>query len=369
MVSSKRLIFTQQIAFFDFSSVDLSSLLAGLKGSPKWAWILHDKDDSEKHIHVYLEYDKQKNSGSLVKELAVLNVPEPAIEYAKSKVGCLGYLTHSTDKAKSKHQYSADEIHSNFDVATEWKQEAEKMKTKDDYLSEFDSMLQSGLCRTVSDFKIEIAPVLYAKYATEIKRLCECYLERAKSMDAEKVVYFISGLSGSGKTEYSKHLAKKNYGSSVYISDGGERPLDSYDGEKCIVLNEMRGGMLTYRDWLALLDNTTNSKIGARFQNKDMSNCQCIIINSIQGINEFVREANPTSEDSYQFFRRVSTYIVCDDWRIVNKSLATLKIDVYSLSTETKKMEMLKPGVPVQWDITYFDHRAHSLAMLGLDSD
>ena len=59
---------TQQVSFL---KSDIESVLNDLKGSPRWAWILHDKDVDDKgvlkapHVHIWIEYDKQKNLPAL----------------------------------------------------------------------------------------------------------------------------------------------------------------------------------------------------------------------------------------------------------------------------------------------------------------
>ncbi|MGM8317295.1 AAA family ATPase, partial [Clostridium perfringens] len=79
--------------------------------------------------------------------------------------------------------------------------------------------------------------------------------------------YFVTGKSGTGKTTYAKQLAKEK-GYSVYISSGSNDVLDSYQGQDCIILDDLRPSCMGLSDLLKMLDNNTSSTVKSRYKNK-----------------------------------------------------------------------------------------------------
>lgn len=90
---------------------------------PFYAYIKHDNDTPGKvepkdpesgiHYHFYLEYSNARSFASVATELGVPVTMLQGIRVNKKAV--LQYLTHENDP--SKHHYSLEDIHSNFDVA------------------------------------------------------------------------------------------------------------------------------------------------------------------------------------------------------------------------------------------------------------
>lgn len=86
---------------------------------PKWAYICHDKDDSNHvHYHLYVEYDNPRSFASVANEL---HIPVNQLQGVISKRGILSYLTH--DNEPDKHHYDESEIFSNFDIVEEKKED------------------------------------------------------------------------------------------------------------------------------------------------------------------------------------------------------------------------------------------------------
>lgn len=92
---------------------------------PYYAYIKHDKDNRDKvdpkdpesgiHYHFYLEFANARSYASVATELGI---PVTMLQGIKvNKKAILQYLTHENDP--SKHHYSPEEIHSNFDVLLE----------------------------------------------------------------------------------------------------------------------------------------------------------------------------------------------------------------------------------------------------------
>lgn len=78
---------------------------------PKYAYILHDKDNTDPHYHYYIEFESPRSLNAVAKEL---DIPCNMLEQIYSKKGILAYLTH--ENQPDKYHYNSDTIVSNFDV-------------------------------------------------------------------------------------------------------------------------------------------------------------------------------------------------------------------------------------------------------------
>lgn len=116
----------------------------------------------------------------------------------------------------------------------------------------------------------------------------------------------MSGASGVGKTSYSQYFAEQR-GYSYSVSGSSNDPLESYNGEKCLILDELRPEDWSFSDLLKLLDNNTGSMIKSRFHNKFFVG-DLIIITSHYDVYKFAEMLkNSQGEDLKQFYRRCDT--------------------------------------------------------------
>ena len=85
--------------------VDIQSVIRSKKSIKQWAYILHDKDDTAKHYHIYLNFG---SSGVDTKQVGEwFGLQESQVEKIKGrKTDALQYLTHADNKQKYKYQYS-----------------------------------------------------------------------------------------------------------------------------------------------------------------------------------------------------------------------------------------------------------------------
>lgn len=73
--------------------------------------INHDKDETEVHTHVYLEYSTPRKVSTVAN---LLEVEGNFIELIKNKKGYLRYLTHMDET--DKHKYDESEVYTNSEV-------------------------------------------------------------------------------------------------------------------------------------------------------------------------------------------------------------------------------------------------------------
>ena len=93
----------------DKLSVDIQETCMKYKTIKQWAYILHDKDDTRPHYHIYLNFSPSSCDTKMV--ASWFGIAENFIEKVKGrKTDMLLYLTHGNESQKNKHQYSVDEV-------------------------------------------------------------------------------------------------------------------------------------------------------------------------------------------------------------------------------------------------------------------
>ena len=306
-----------------------------------WLYILHDKDtyteEDEKrnnehkkgtlkkaHYHIYL---RLKDSTNIKYIASAFNVPENFVSRVKGKwVDVLLYATHRN--APEKHQYSDEEVVSNFDFTTVRDKE-EKKKSDNKYLDTIIDKIDSGEIREYNLTKY-ISMKDYIKFERQIKRAFEYRTQKMKGIDRDMKCIYIQGVSGAGKTTYAKRIAEdKNM--SYYISSGSNDVLDDYKGEDCIILDDLRPSCMGLSDLLKMLDNNTSSSVKSRFKNKVLE-CRLIIITTTLPIETFFRNVfSEEVESAIQLYRRCSVLIKMD----------LKSMDLYSFNNTTRVYDYL----------------------------
>ena len=98
----KQCLVTSNVEYF---KGDVQEIIKSHKTIKQWAYILHDKDDTAKHYHIYLNFG---SSGVDTKQVGEwFGLQESQVEKIKGrKTDALQYLTHADNKQKYKYQYS-----------------------------------------------------------------------------------------------------------------------------------------------------------------------------------------------------------------------------------------------------------------------
>lgn len=343
----------------------------------KWAYIIHDKDvynenDVEKnnakpvdkrnkncvvgakkqeHIHIVLKFkDTQK-----IKYIAKwFNLPENFIEKIKgSWITCVRYLTHLNDDTK--YQYEHTEVKSNFDFVKETTiTESKGLSIKKIREKEIIELINSEVVREYNKHQYISAEEFHI-HNRAIKNTFSYVSDRLKNQtgDRNMRVIYINGESGAGKTTYAKQMAEEK-GFSYYVSSSSNDVLDSYEGQDCLILDDLRASSLAFPDLLKLLDNHTNSSVKSRFKNKHLVYCKMIIITSTLSIDMFFNSlAENENEDITQLKRRVEMLFelrrfdmdvkkynkIKKDYSYIYKSLDNPTIEYLRAKNEKEKEE------------------------------
>ncbi len=279
----------------DKLQVDIQEVCKKYKTIKQWAYINHDKDDTRPHYHIYLNFGKSSCDSKMVAEW--FKVPENFIEKVKGhKTDMLMYLTHGNESQKNKHQYSVDEVISNFDFQTEI--EASLI------IGDFEKHSYAEQLKYVNSLPIHEKTTWFNKLEKLWKIHCQALV---LNPDRNIEVLFIYGGPGTGKTYYAKKLLE-SMGLDYCISSSSNDPLQDYMGQKAIIFDDLRDDSFSLPDLLKVLDNHTNSSVKSRFNNK-VFNGEVIVITSSVDLKDWYKyDENAKFEDMKQLYRRVSSY-------------------------------------------------------------
>jgi hypothetical protein len=268
----KNMMYEQQLAHLPTQTLEnLTDLINKTLKPKKYATILHDKDTDEKgqpvepHVHAMLSFDNARSINSVAKLLG--DQPQYIEAWKGDSRNGYAYLIHATDNARTKYQYSADEVKANFDyhaMIQNMTTEIKKINTYGDRakIQNFLNLLYIGSI-TKEEVEKQLTGAQYAKARKQIEAVWTKYLEnsaaewRKKMVAAGKFirVIWIYGKPGTGKTSFAKEYAKKEgNGQPFYISGSSNDIFQSYKGEHIIILDELRPQSIPYHDLLRILD-------------------------------------------------------------------------------------------------------------------
>lgn len=288
----------------DKLKVDIQETIMKYQTIKHWAYIVHDKDDTRPHYHIYLNFGGSSLDTKTVAEW--FKIGENFISKVKGrKTDMYKYLTHSNDSQKFKHQYSWNEVIANFNI----KEEA----IKDDIVGHFEKFSYAQQIKYVST----LPPDSRASVVTKLDKLWKLRCkELTLNSDRNMKVVFVCGKSGTGKTYYAKKLLNSlDY--DYCISSSSNDLFQDYLGQKSMILDDMRDSVFKFYDLLKILDNNTKSSCYSRFANKPID-CEMIVITSSVPIRFWYREFRTSDNESLmQFYRRISSYVDVKDKEIL----------------------------------------------------
>ena len=296
------------VIYKDHLKVDIQQVCKRYKTIKQWAYILHDKDDTAPHYHIYLNFTPSSADSLMVAKWFQLGYTtedgeertgEQFIEKVKGrKVHMLEYLTHGNESQKHKHQYSPEEVIANFDIVSEIQQSK--------IIGDFEHYTYAQMITYANTLSI----VEKTKALAQLKKLWElqCLVTSMKP-DRDIQVVFITGKAGCGKTTYAKKLFESlNF--DYCISSSSNDPLQDYLGQNGLLLDDLRDASFEFTDFLKLIDNHTQSSAYSRFHNKIFIGKMIVITSSVP-LKYWYRDLQYNhSEDLLQLYRRISCYVV-----------------------------------------------------------
>lgn len=281
----------------DKMPVDIQETFMKYKTIKEWAYIVHDKDDTRAHYHIYLNFGRASIDFKLVSSW--FEIPENFVnKVIGKKSDMLMYLTHSNETQQHKHQYSVKDVIANFSFEVE----IENSKI----IGDFKKYSYAQQLEYINTLPIEEK----TKAFSQLKKLWEIECQSlCLNTNRTLTVIFISGKGGSGKTYYAKRLLEQ-MGIDFCVSSSSNDPFQDYLGQKAIILDDLRDRSFDLEDLLKILDNNTRSSIKSRFNNK-VFNGEVIIITSSVPLQYWYQsyKLNNSMDDLNQLYRRIGCYI------------------------------------------------------------
>lgn len=298
--------------------------------------ILHDRDTASDHIaspvdggfvaphiHLLVGFKSRKAGLTPAGAAAALGVQPQMIEKAKpgrhTPDNCLAYLIHAKDS--SKHHYDACDVitviggdYRAIEAARRqsWAQ-GQAHKSRKNAQERLPLILEKAAQGDISKRGILEDDGFYETYATvpgamnaidaalsaaaERRNISE--VEKLNAGDFTKSVIFFDGLSGTGKSLLASTLVdclQRLYGWGFYQA-AAKNALDDYLGEQILLMDDVRGGAMSFEDWLKLLDPHHASPASARYKNKQPIAPRVIIITSSMSPDDFFFRASSVGGD------------------------------------------------------------------------
>lgn len=285
----------------------------GINHLLNYAYILHNKDRNKDgtlkkaHWHILIKMDNAYDFKYIAKRF---DVPINFVgKINTSFPQALNYLTHNNENARSegKFLYEDDEVKSNY----LWKKERKKAiddENRKNRKKEIIEMIGNGTIKKYNKNDY-ISITEFDKFNRSIENAFH-YREEvlARNTSRNMKCIFIQGDSGFGKTSFAKVWCKKQ-GLEFFCSSGSNDPLDKYEGQPVIILDDLRPSTYNLSDLLKLLDNNTASTVKSRYRNKVLET-EYIIITTTLDINKFFNNVfSEEKETIVQLKRRCEIYM------------------------------------------------------------
>lgn len=314
----KRFEYVQQLKHLKVKLEEIPDICEKYDSIKKYNIIVHDKDEGvEPHVHV------QCNMGTTNKTFADVskwfNDSPQYFTHIRDKWSRAAlYLLHRGNTDKDKHQYSPDEIISNYnfmeDLEKAQKNEENKLKymtlqeycekvitgeilpnCPEKYLSDFDCINDKGLIKKA--------------YNERVRRMIN-YRKENRSQDVK--VIFITGPGRSGKDFMATQFAQGQKDKSYCVSSSSNDSMQDYSGENTLILSDLRDDVYEFSDLLKILDNHLPASMKSRYNNKFFIGNYIIITSSVDLSEWYKGNYNNDKEDMNQLLGRINIYIKID---------------------------------------------------------
>ena len=169
--------------------------------------------------------------------------------------------------------------------------------------------------------------------------------------DRDTMVLWITGGSGTGKTNTLAKWICEKYNYDYSVGDSGEHFAEGYKNTRAFIIDDFRASKMKFQDLLNFLDNMMNVSASARYHNIDFADCKLIIVTSIFTPSKCYKSEAILDEPIQQLYRRLG-------FRYTDKNGVTKADKTYlyigSINSETLEFEK-KPAasLPEGYVATY----------------
>ena len=279
------------------------------------------------HVHGVVTLPKKRDINVIAQWIGLepqfIEAPKKG-RYGKENM--LAYLIHA--KQPEKYQYSPKEVQTfgTFDYIAywqgkkpAWERQKATVQTKHNKVSAhwLVKQVQQGLISMREIMCNDMYSAIYADNMPMIDDAFKYYglkkgyetLEALERGEFELSVIFVTGAPGSGKTHFALNEMRKlrdENGWRCYQASHSN-PMDDYNGEEIVLLDDLRAQSLDATAWLQMLDARTSASIGARYKNKQKAYRVLVITSYLEPYEFFsyVKGTGGANEALDQFIRRL----------------------------------------------------------------
>lgn len=257
-----------------------------------------DDDDDNPHFHIVINF-KTHSRFSTVKSKFPFGKIEPIISTVKRTIQ---YLVHMNDS--SKLAYNWEDIVTNGGDLTPYKVQSRSQQAVS--MQHVCDMIKSGEL-TKLNIRDKVSMELYKDCKTQIENAFiydEMKFHSIQERDI-RVAFFFGEKGGEGKTEFVKGYAER-LGYTWFESSASNDPLQGYNGQDVLILDDLRDNAMKYQDMLKMLDNFTGSTIKSRYSNKLFTG-KLIVITSNKSLYDWYSNI---TESKHPLYRRITDMYV-----------------------------------------------------------
>lgn len=271
----------------------------------QWAIIRHDQDIDDNgnhvkpHFHVALVFNRRVLVSVAAK--AFHDSSEHFEIFTKrgtstkmAAINVMLYLCHRTKNSAKKYQYDLNTVTANFNYV----RYVENVQSNYDGFQLLDQV-SAGLLdyEKAKDILRSKGAKIFLRFSNKLddiqddfeKREYEDWVRTKKQVGKPLKTVWLSGPSGLGKTRYAVDFAQANK-LSYFVTSGWRDPFENYNGQKVLILDEIRPHSVNYQDLLQLLDPYNFEKmLSARYHNV-LFMSDVIIVTSVYSPLDFYKE-------------------------------------------------------------------------------
>lgn len=305
----------------------------GLTGIDRWAFITHDQDQDAQgqfvapHVHVMLVFQHPRTLSAVAKELGdqVQYVESVTKHHRKDGIANgFAYLVHRTVNARNKYQYDPHQVVANFDYPAYLAQLQERLIANQirsrqglrELLTQYVNEKYSR--RQVMDLALRYRPTAVRQLAQELaaidtettRQQAERWLEQLRTQHQPKIVVWLSGPAGTGKTVLANMLAQWWADETGWAVNGSSRDyFQDYHGEHVLVIDDLRPATLPYEDLLRITDpHNYRVELPARYHDRQLLADKMVITSPYQPwtFYQHDNQIQTTVDDFAQLNRRIT---------------------------------------------------------------
>ena len=271
----------------------------------QWAIIEHDRDVDIKgkpvkpHFHVALVFNRRILVSVAAKAFHTSSehfeiFTKRGTSTKMAAINVMLYLCHRTKNSAKKHQYDLNTVTANFNYV----RYVENVQSNYDGFQLLDQvsggLLSYEKAKDILRSKGAKVFLQFSKKLDDIKddldkQNYKGWVKVKKQEGKPLKTVWLSGPSGLGKTRYAVDFARVNT-LPYFITSGWRDPFENYNGQKVLILDEIRPHSVNYQDLLQLLDPYNFEKmLSARYHNV-LFRSDVIIVTSVYSPLDFYKE-------------------------------------------------------------------------------